>query len=225
MDSHSQHYKQVALAKFTDINQLARQTLAQAIEPHPHHNEDVLRVLQYLQRHVDEVIVCIHDLWAGHLFSMGYQYAAVPDHTQLQHNLLIPYDQMTPEQRLLENDLALGDLLSIAGVLLRSMPSRSSDAALHITDFGQLITQIDPDKTIAALIALAHDQQFVQAIAPQVHDYWRAAKRKLFATLTDSRLDRAYHLLTPSEQAVTLMNVQLDILAVALCLKEHTAQP
>lgn len=183
---------------------------------------EVLLVLQYLRHSFGEsgVVMYIHDLWSTNYFLRGFRYGSKCNRSRRTHNLLKPYYQFTSEQKRLEDMLALGDITSMHEVLTERYPEAAVEAIP--ATINELRTMIHKNSVIQVLGMLAQDQEFILRLAARIHINWMRCNFSVGITSQeDLRLEKTVdEILASSDRDVLLGNVVVDVLAVALFIRE-----
>jgi hypothetical protein len=210
-------------AVFTRSNCVSRQRsicLSHAALTLKQINQDLLIPLIRIRDHIECVTPLIHDLWSEQMFVTGFAYGPSSVATSGTHPLLKPYDLFTKEERSLEKILARGDLEGILeGIRDYVANAPPSGQPVQAT---RRFTARDFRLTSQLLFQLAENTDFLNRVAPSIHDNWRRAKRQTRDLVPDPRIGKTFEALTEAERAVTLSNTRLDILATAASLAQES---
>ena len=168
-----------------------------------------LLLLSHLQSHLAEAATAIHDLWSAERLARGFRFGSDP--SRGRHPLLKPLDAFTSQELVIETNLARGDLESIDRVLRAAYP----DVAPTSVDGSAGLSGVAPEPSQRLLLRLSRDHQFLQRVAPLVHENWRQVKATA-GHQGDTRLHRPFPAMAPRDQQHTLGNVRTDLLALAV---------
>jgi hypothetical protein len=181
-------------------------------------NQDLWGPLIWVRDNIECVTPLIHDLWSDRMFVAGFAYGPSSNATPRTHPLLKPYESFTVEERSLEKLLALGDVEGILEGIRGFFPGGLPSGSLRVK---REFTTHKLQATIQLLFWLAEDTDFLNVIAPRIHDSWRRARRKF--SIPDPRTEKTFEALGEAERVVTKSNTQLDILAIAARLVQWSA--
>jgi len=180
--------------------------------------QDALVVLGYFQcaDHIDEIIPYVHDLWSAKAFAQGFRYGSTFKQKTKRNELLKPYEAFTQQERAFEELVCLGDM-RVLYETLQTCPGIRGRPTVTKT-MRDLFGQINPLAASMTFCFLARDDQFLERVAPAIHENWRKALQVGLLRHGVQRREISFQELSQEGRAVLVRNIQVDILALALFL-------
>jgi len=97
-----------------------------AYTPNPLNTDDV-KLPQELSPLTERLAEQIHDLWAKQRIKDGWQYGVHRDDSRKFHPCLVPYDQLSDEEKEYDRVTALGTLKTVIKLGYRVLPPETGD--------------------------------------------------------------------------------------------------